>query len=151
VANIYRHKGTKISPGVIINGNHIKNKIGMRNIINAALLVLAIAFLQGCYWDNEEELYPIVADCDTTNVTYSGTVAVILDGNCVSCHNNGFAQGSVVLDNYDDLKVVVDNGRFWGAINHEEGYSPMPQNLPKLKECDLSKIRVWIDDGAANN
>jgi hypothetical protein len=47
--------------------------------------------------------------------------------------------------------VVVDNGRFWGAINHEDGYSPMPQNLPKLNDCDLKKIRTWIDEGALND
>ena len=122
-----------------------------KKIQMSGLLMVFLALLQSCYWDNEEELYPVVADCDTTNVTYSGTVAVILDGNCVSCHNSGFAQGSVVLDNYDDLKVVVDNGRFWGAINHEDGYSPMPQNLPKLNDCDLKKIRTWIDEGALND
>jgi hypothetical protein len=126
-------------------------QIMIRKTINAALMVLALAGLQACYWDNEEELYPVVGDCDTTNVTYSGTVAVILDASCVSCHNSTFAQAGVVVDNYDDLKVVVDNGRFWGAINHEDGYSPMPQNLPKLNECDLKKIRTWIDEGAMDN
>ncbi len=123
----------------------------VRKIVNTGLIVLALAGLQACYWDNEEELYPAVVECDTTNVTYSGTVAVILDGSCVSCHNSTFAQGGVVVDNYDDLKVVVGNGRFWGAINHEDGYSPMPQNLPKLNECDLKKIRTWIDEGALND
>ena len=123
----------------------------MRKIINIGLLTIALVWLQSCYWDNEEDLYPVVADCDTTNVTYSGTVAIILDDNCVSCHNSSFSQGGVVVDNYDDLKIVVDNGRFWGAINHEGGFSPMPQNLPKLPECELKKIRTWINEGASDN
>lgn len=120
-------------------------------LLTSGLLVVFLGLLQSCYWDNEEDLYPVVTGCDTTNVTYSGTVAVILDDNCVSCHNSSFAQGSVVLDNYNDLKVVVDNGRFWGAVNHENGYTPMPQNLPKLNVCDLKKIRTWIDGGALND
>ena len=123
----------------------------MRYIINLGFMLASLAWLSSCEWNNEEDLYPVVTGCDTTNITYSGTVAVILDGNCVSCHNSSFGQGGVVVDNYDDLKVVVDNGRFWGAINHEEGYLPMPQNLPKLNECDLKKIRTWIDEGALND
>jgi hypothetical protein len=124
----------------------------MKKAIKLGIGVLLTGILQSCYWDNEEELYPMVAECDTTNVTYSATVAPLLNSyNCLSCHNSGFPSGSVNLDNYDDLKVLVDNGRFWGAINHDDGFSPMPQNLPKMNDCDLKKIRMWIDDGALND
>ena len=123
----------------------------VKNPVYSFLVILAIGLFQACSWDNEEELYPVAGDCDTTNVTYSGTVASILDASCVSCHNSTFAQAGVVVDNHADLKVVVDNGRFWGAINHEDGYSPMPQGLPKLPDCDLKKIRTWIDEGAMDN
>jgi hypothetical protein len=124
----------------------------MKNLIKLCIGILLMGFLQSCYYDNEEILYPDVAECDTTNVTYTGTVAPILDSyNCISCHGSSFPQGNVVLGNYDDLKIVVDNGRFWGAINHDDGYSPMPQNLPKMDDCDLKKIRTWMDEGAMNN
>jgi hypothetical protein len=124
----------------------------MTKTIKLGIGVLLIVLFQSCYYDNEEELYPGVEECDTTNITYSGTVVPLLDSyNCISCHGSSFPQGNVVLDNYDELKVVVDNGRFWGAINHDDGYSSMPQNLPKMDDCDLRKIRVWIDDGAIDN
>lgn len=124
----------------------------MTKTIKLGIGVLLIVLFQSCYYDNEEELYPGVEECDTTNITYSGTVVPLMDSyNCISCHGSSFPQGNVVLDNYDDLKVVVDNGRFWGAINHDDGYSSMPQNLPKMDDCDLRKIRVWIDDGAIDN
>lgn len=115
-------------------------------IIPALLLFLATS----CYYDNEEYLYP-ANGCDTTNVTYSGTIGSILETNCNNCHNPGSPNGGVILNNYDDLKVVVNNGRFWGSVNHEQGYQPMPQNLPKLSECNLTKIKKWIDDGALDN
>lgn len=123
----------------------------MKRIIKTGILLLALGFLQSCYWDNEEELYPMAQPCDTTNVTYSGSIAPLLDANCASCHNSSLPQGSVNLDNYGGVKVVADNGRLWGAVNHSDGYSAMPQNRPKLNDCNLSKIRIWINDGALDN
>ena len=110
-----------------------------------------MGLMQSCYWDNEEELYPQAPECDTLNVTYSGTIFQIMENNCNGCHGSAFPQAGIITDNYDDLKVIAENGRFWGAVNHEEGYSPMPKDLPKLNDCDLAKIKVWIDDGALNN
>jgi hypothetical protein len=123
----------------------------MKTRFNLLLILAVFLTAQSCYFDNEEELYPSAGECDLTNVTYSGTVAPILAENCNSCHGGNFPQAGVVTDNYDDLKTVVDNGRFWGAINHEDGYSPMPQNLPKLPQCELDKIKTWIDNGALND
>ena len=122
-----------------------------KTLIQALIILTGFFILQSCSSDSEEDLYPSAGDCDTSNVTYSGTIVPILNDNCISCHNSGFAQAGIVLDTYDDLKVYVDNGRFWGAINHENGYSPMPQNLPKLPLCELDKIRTWIDNGALND
>ena len=113
--------------------------------------VVSLFYLGGCYYDNEEDLYPIAMVCDTIYVTYSGTIAPIMANNCNTCHSSGAASGGIVTDNYDDLKINADNGRLWGAVNHDEGYVPMPQNGPKLNECNLAKIRIWIDEGALNN
>lgn len=117
-------------------------------IICASLLTWAMS---SCYYDNEEYLYPEPVDCDTTNVTYSGTVVPILESNCNSCHNQVSQQGGVITDNYNDLKVAIDNGSFRGAINHINGWSPMPKGGNKLPECDLTKINLWLDRGAPNN
>lgn len=115
------------------------------------LIILVMIFVQSCTWDNEEDLYPQAPECDTLNVTYSATISAIMADNCNGCHGSGFPQVGVITDNYEDLKIVAENGKLWGAVNHDEGYSPMPQNLPQLNECDLSKIRVWIDDGTLDN
>jgi hypothetical protein len=121
------------------------------------LVVIAVAVIFGlwsttsCYYDNEEELYPNPPTCDTTNITYSGTVAPILEINCNTCHNSVNQQGGIITDNYDDLQTVINNGSFRGAINHLDGYSPMPQGGEKLNECDLTQINFWLDNGAPNN
>lgn len=123
----------------------------MKHLIKLGIVILIIGFLQSCYYDNEEELYPQAPDCDTTNVTYSSTMVKIMEDNCNACHGSSFPQGGIITDNYADLKIIADNGKLWGAINHDEGYSPMPQNMPKLNDCDLSKIRIWLDNGALDD
>lgn len=123
----------------------------MKKSINLGISIILLAFLQSCYYDNVEDLYPTPLPCDTSIVTYSGSIAIIMQDNCNACHASGFPQGGVVTDNYNDLKTIADNGKLWGAVNHEEGYSPMPKNKPKLNDCDLSKIKIWIDNGALDD
>jgi len=127
----------------------------MRTGIKTGVLsLLAAMFLFSCYYDNEEYLYSGgggPAGCDTTNVTYSGTITPILSNNCNGCHNASFPFAGIITSNYTDLMVTVNNGRFWGSINHDSGYSPMPKNGSKLSNCNLLKIRKWLDDGALNN
>ena len=123
----------------------------MKKTLKLGIAMFALAFMQSCYYDNEEELYPDTPVCDTLNVTYSGDVAIIMQDNCNACHGSSFPQSGIITDNYNDLKEIADNGKLWGAVNHENGYSPMPQDRPKLNDCDLSKIRIWINNGALND
>ncbi|MCB9265568.1 MAG: hypothetical protein H6558_11120 [Lewinellaceae bacterium] len=106
--------------------------------------------ITGCYYDVEEELYPAV-ECDTQGVSYSGTVQPLLSGNCYVCHSAAVNTAGITLEGYNNLKVYVDNGRFLGAIQHQPGFSPMPQGAAQLPECDILKIEQWITDGAPNN
>ena len=114
---------------------------------------MLLAGFSGCYYDKEEILYP-GGNCDTANVTYSGTVAGIININCNACHSTATANGSgagIQLDTHAKLKVYVDNGKLMGSINHAGGYTPMPKNATKLSSCDISKIQAWVNAGALNN
>lgn len=114
--------------------------------------MIALFSLQGCYYDIENELYPSDGTtCDTAAVTYIATIQPILSQNCLSCHSAASAQGSVVLEGYNLLKVYVDNGSFLGAVSHGSGYSPMPKGGNKLSDCKISQIQTWIAAGAPNN
>lgn len=126
-------------------------EIRIRNV-GYLLLLAVLMFLQGCYYDSDEELYPQASgDCDTLNVTYSQTISVIMAGNCNGCHGSTAPSAGIITDNYAGLKTIADDGSLWGAVNHEQGYSPMPKDRPKLNECDLKKIRIWLDEGALQN
>jgi hypothetical protein len=107
--------------------------------------------LQSCYNDNEEYLYPQTAPCDTVNVTYAGIIAPLLSNQCNACHSGSSPSAGISTDNYSDLKIIVDNGRFWGSVSHADGFSKMPKDRPKLSDCDLLKINSWIANGALNN
>ena len=116
------------------------------------LLLAAFLCLIGCQYKSEDELFGVPAPCNATQVTYSATITSIINNNgCPSCHGGSAPIAGFVLTDYSDLKYFVDNGRLWGAINHLPGFVPMPQGGSKLSDCDISKIKAWIDAGAPNN
>ena len=122
----------------------------MKNNASLLKVLFATLFLSGsCYYENEEALYP--GDCQTEQVTYSGTVLPILQNNCFHCHDAQNKLGNVTLEGYDNLKVYVENGHFLGAIRRENGFSPMPQDAPQLDDCLIDQIAVWVADGAPDN
>ena len=116
-------------------------------------MIIVTAMLASCYYDNEESLYPSYNTlCDTANVTFSGTVAPLLAGNCLSCHSNSSAAGfggNIRLEDYADVKARAS--AVAGSIKHAGGYSPMPQNGGKLKECSIKQFDIWIRKGLLNN
>ncbi len=126
----------------------------MTKYISRALVVLSIAFLTGCYYDKEELVYPPTTgtNCDTTAVKYSTDIVNILQANCLGCHGGtaSFGGGNK-LDSYASLQTYATSGALLGTITHSAGYPPMPQGRPKLSDCNISKIRTWIRNGAPNN
>ena len=116
-------------------------------------LILAIAFISGCYYDNEERLYPKLSNpCDDTVVIFSGTVTQILQP-CLSCHSNSNAASSgsgIKLENYADVQTSAKNGKLMGAINHTSAY-PMPKGGGKLADCEIAQLQKWIDAQTPNN
>ena len=85
--------------------------------------------------------------CDSSQFNYSANIAPIIQTNCIGCHNTN----NVKIGNYAQLKSQVDNGKFWGVINHKQGFLPMPSSTFKLSDCDIKKIQKWIAAGAPNN
>ena len=115
-------------------------------------MILGAMFLTSCYYDVEEVLYP-PTNCQTSNMSLQNNIQPILDRNCYICHSTvqGIYNGNVILEGYDNLKVYVDNGKLLGSIKHASGFKQMPQNAPKLGDCDIAKTEQWILDGALNN
>lgn len=124
--------------------------------INLPLLFAIIVVLSSCYYDNAEELYPQPVSCDTTNVSFAGTVKPMLDQDCLSCHSGGAPSAGIRLENYDDIAAAaaIPEGSFGslpGVIKHSNGNSPMPKGGNKFSDCKIRQIEKWINEGALNN
>jgi hypothetical protein len=120
-----------------------------------SLVCFLILMLSGCYYDSQEYLFPgINNSCDTSTVTFSGSVQPILNDHCYACHSNTTAAsygGNVKLENYADVVIQADNGNLIGSINHVDGLLPMPQGAAKLDDCTISIIQIWVTAGTPDN
>lgn len=124
----------------------------VHKIIKLILLIVAIgASASSCYYDNEQELYPSISVCDTTNITFSNFVKPMVDQQCKSCHGATSPSGGLSLIDYTTIKASVASGKFYNSVTWASGISPMPQGGNKWTNCDLLKLKNWIDKGAQNN
>lgn len=119
------------------------------------VLTLILITSSGCYYDNEETLYP-TGTCDTTDVKYSVRVTSILTNRCYSCHSisaGPVSGGGYVWEGYANIfgYLATSSSTFLNSINQGVGSNPMPKGSAKLSECDISTIEVWIQDGYPNN
>ena len=57
----------------------------------------------------------------------------------------------IVLEGYDNLKPFAESGTLLGVITHAQGFMPMPQDASKMSDCNINKIRSWIENGMPNN
>lgn len=124
-------------------------------MLKRTIFFCSLAFgllLQSCYYDNEVTLYGTGAGsvCDTTNVTYSATIAPIMASNCNSCHNASSGNGVITTD-YTNLKAIVTNGKLVKSVNWTAGAIQMPLGGQKMPSCTLAKINKWVNSGALNN
>ncbi len=89
-------------------------------------------------------------DCDVSNVTYTNSIKSILDSNCTTsgCHSDNDLLTNGSLTNYTFAKAFADFGRLVGAVNHDAGFTAMPQGGEKLDQCDIDKIAAWVAAGA---
>jgi len=90
-------------------------------------------------------------NCDTLNVTYTGTIFPIIQNSCMGCHSGASPDGQIDLTTYQNIFTVAQNGKLFGAVNHSQGYQFMPKGGSKLPDCQVDEIRIWIENGALNN
>jgi len=114
-----------------------------------SLFMLTITY-SSCYYDVEEELYD--PKCDSLDVTYMGTIRGIVFSYCQNCHNTGVESGGVILDTYEGIRAVVDDGRLLSAVKRDVVASPMPPPpSTRISDCAIEQIEVWIRRGAPKN
>ena len=114
--------------------------------------LIFVLCITSCAYNSEEDLYPENNGvCDTADVSFANDVSPILDDHCITCHNSSSPPLGISLDSYAEVKEVAETSRLLGAIKHQSGYTPMPQNAPKLEKCTIATIEAWINDGMPDN
>jgi len=117
------------------------------------ITVLSLLIAGSCYYDNAEYLYPeLTTGCDTSSVSFSGTIVPMMQNNCWSCHSNSTAASfgnNIRLENFADIKA--QSASVLGAIRHDPPLSPMPKGGGKLNDCLIQQFSIWINDGTPQN
>lgn len=93
------------------------------------------------------------ATCDTASMSYANNIAPIMSSSCATsgCHTTSSKAGGYDLSNWAGVKASVTAGRLYGSIAQSSGFKSMPQGGSKLSDCNIAKIKSWIDAGAPNN
>lgn len=108
-------------------------------------VTLLLAGVLSCRQESKQELDP----CFAENVTYTNFVSGILQSyGCTGCHNNSSQPNGINWQGYANAKTSALGGRMYGAITHAAGFSPMPKTGGKLTDCEIKKVKAWIDAGA---
>ncbi len=118
--------------------------------VAAVFLGFVICWGLSCESQNEEDLFGEV--CDTVGISFTADVVPILSKRCYHCHYEGTTVPNVPfsLQGYENVLTRVNTGQLEPAINHT-GPFKMPLDGPKLPECELATINIWIRDGAPDN
>ncbi len=123
-------------------------------LLIGALLIGTMMFISSCYYDKADLLYSGNAGPCTDSsgtVSYAQKVVPLLQQYCYSCHTGNFPSGNQLMGTYTSDKAMAMNGMLYGTIAHSAGYSPMPQGMAKMTNCQIAVIKKWIDSGTLNN
>ncbi len=129
-----------------------KTKNKFRIVNKVLLIVLGIVSITSCYYDNAEELYGTgQKSCDTSVVTFSQDVSIIINNNCAfsGCHLGTNAAAGIDLSTYGSVSANATEIR--NRINLPSGAVGLMPPTGRLNQCDIDKINAWIDMGAMNN
>jgi len=129
--------------------NSMKMKLSL-----TALIIGTMVMISSCYYDKADLLYignagPCTDSAGT--VSYAQKVVPLLQQYCYSCHTGNFPSGNQLMGTYTSDKAMAMNGMLYGTIAHSAGYSPMPQGMAKMTNCQIAVIKKWIDSGTLNN
>ena len=90
--------------------------------------------------------------CDTSKtISFKNDVQPIIDLHCKGCHSTYSPGAGIKLTTYAEINTLIVGGELIGVIDHERGFKAMPPAGNKLNDCLISKIKIWIRNGAQNN
>ena len=113
-------------------------------------LVSTVLLMSGCYYDNEEELYPGPGGdgaCDTVTVSFTAQIEPLINTKCAvaGCHLNN---QSPLLTSYSAISANASRIRQRVYVSKD---MPPPGSGYTLSDNERELINNWICQGALNN
>lgn len=129
------------------------NRLGFKSYLGGSSLFFGFALLmfcslEGCYYDNAEDLYPMPIDTVDTTVTFKRDIKPFILNTCAfspGCHGAG--SNYPVFETHEQIVAKVD--RIEARVLIEKTMPPSGQPRPTQEELD--DLKQWIDEGAKNN
>lgn len=124
---------------------------GMHKNILVKSLLIAVSFMIFFSCRHQPDDFPdpvpqdTLTDCDTLNITYTGSVIPIFQDNCFSCHSGNTPEAGINLNDYEQVSFLTQSGQLMGSIQHANGFEPMPPG-DELTDCEIYTIEKWIND-----
>ena len=122
----------------------------MKNIF---FLLIIIFLVVSCAYENENDLFNEIS-CDTLDVQFERDILPIFAYNCQSCHGGPSPSVYLSLETYDQIVERINAPGISGILNrierNEGDILLMPQGY-KLQNCEINKIKSWINQGYLNN
>lgn len=112
----------------------------------------AFCLLSACTYDSEEALYGL--DCDTEFMSFEVDIFSIIDEHCTSCHGGSTPSAGLVLENYDQIQAAANDMTDKGIVNKIERAEGVAGGMPtnyRLPQCQIDKIKAWVEQGTLNN
>ncbi len=88
--------------------------------------------------------------CSTANMSFLNDIAPIISTNCNGCHSGSSPSGGINLSNYSGVAAVAASGKLYNSVAQNGMAQSMPQTS-KLSNCNINKIKAWVDAGYPNN
>ena len=115
------------------------------------IFILTSVGLSNCRYDNKHDLYGNPNACDTSAVTFSQDIKMIIGQNCERCHNGAFAIGGLNLVGHENISTSALSGAIMDRVTRGAGDPLLMPPGEALSDCDQSKLRAWINEDAPNN
>ena len=119
-----------------------------RALLSAAIALSALS--SACSYSHADTPAPCN---DPTPVTYEAVISPIFEAHCRACHGSTVYSTLGGNNDYSDYTGIKKQSAslILSCINHEAGFDPMPKSGGKLSDCDIERIRKWIEAGQPNN
>lgn len=102
-------------------------------------------------WIQQGALNLSCSDCDTTSVSFSGSLVPLMSNACVACHSGASPDGGVDLTTHANVSSAISYSNLLNSIRHASDAIAMPPAGSALSACEVRLFELWVEDGMPNN